>query len=179
MINKYISKPYINNSSDILSFLNDNNFQNILSKLNKNKIIKVSSKLIHKQEYINQLEQFIFNLDNYISYIKQSIHINPLELRYIINLTLYNKYNKCLYMDLYYYDNVDIYIKNFKKMFMHNYLKNIKLISKYTSVKKRNFNELVEIINTNKKRTYCYFENINNNNMNFYLSIIESLEQIN
>ena len=179
MINKYINKDYINNLSDIKAFINDKEFLIIINKLNNKKYIKVTSNLIHKSNKIIQIEQFIFNLDNYITYIKQLIHINPIELRYILKLTLYNKYNKILYSDLYYYDNVELYQIIFKNMFMCNYLNNIKLIKKYIKIKKRSFNELINIINEHKKRTYCYFENITNNNMNFYLPIIESIEESN
>lgn len=179
MINKYINKEYINNYSDIKSFINDEEFSIILNKLNTKKYIKVTSNLIHKTNKINQIEQFIFNLDNYITYIKQLVHINPIELRYILKLTLYNKYNKILYSDLYYYDYVELYQVKFENMFMHNYLNNIKFIKKFIKIKKRNFNELINIINKHKKRTYCYFENITNNNMNFYLPIIESIEESN
>ena len=73
MIDKYIYKKYINNSSDIKSFENDLEFKNIIKILNENKHIKVTSNLIHKENQINQIEQFIFNLDNYITYIKQKI----------------------------------------------------------------------------------------------------------
>ncbi len=179
MINKYINKNYINNSSDIKAYIKDKELQKIVTKLNKNKYIKVTSNLIHKEKQINEIEQFIFNLDNYITYIKQLIHINPLELRYILNLTLYNKYNKILYSDLYYYNNNEIYIKEFKKMFMYKYIQNINKLSKYNNIKKRNFDELIKIINKHKKRTYCYFENITNNNMNFYTTIIKELENSN
>lgn len=175
MINKYLNKTYINNYSDIICFSKDNKFQKILSNLNENKTIKVTSNLIHKESEINQIEQFIFNLDNYITYLKQLIHITPLELRYIINLTIYNKHNKILYSDLYYYSNIDKYNSEFKKMFMFNYNKNRKKLN----LPKRNFNELIKLINKHKKRTYCYFENITNNNMILYTSIIEEIEMIN
>ena len=79
MINKYINKDYINNSSDIKSFLNDEKFLKLLNKTNNKKYVKVTSNLIHKANKISQTEQFIFNLDNYITYIKQLIHINPIE----------------------------------------------------------------------------------------------------
>lgn len=179
MINKYINKDYINNSSDIKAFINDEEFKEIIKKLDNKKYIKVTSKLIHKKSKINQIEQFIFNLDNYISYIKQLIHINPIELRYILKLTLNNKHNKILYSDLYYYDYIELYQIKFENMFMYNYINNIKLLKKYIKINKRKFNELILTINTHKKRTYCYFENINNNNMNFYLPIIESIENTN
>ena len=179
MINKYLNLNYINNSSDIKALVNEKYIKDIINKLDKNKYIYVTSHLIHKKKKINQIEQFMFNLDNYITYIKQLVHISPLELRYIINLTLNNKYIKLFYSSLYYYDNVDEYIKIFKKIFMFNYIKNLKIISNYIHIKKRNFNEFINFINSHKKRTYCYFENITINNMNFYISIIEELENSN
>ena len=63
-------------------------------------------------------------------------------------------------------------------MFMFEYKKNILFLKNYISIKERSFDEFISFIN-NKKRSYCYFEKINISNMNFYLSIIESLEEIN
>ena len=170
MINKYINKEYINNASDIKSYSKDKEFINIINKLDHNKYIYVTSNLIHKEKRINQIEQFIFNLDNYITFIKQNIFINQIELKYIINLTIYNKNNKILYSNLYYYDNIDLYIKEFKKIFMYNYINNTKKLK----IKTKDFYELCNILNTNKKRAYCYFEKINNNNILYYKTIINS-----
>lgn len=170
MINKYIEKIYINNMSDIKIYSKDKEFKKIISKLDQEKHIKVTSNLIHKEKEINQIEQFIFNLDNYITFIKQNIFINQTELKYIISLTIYNKYNKILYSDLYYYDNVDLYIKEFKKMFMHNYIRNAKILNKEI----KNFKELCTMINNNKKRIYCYFDEINNNNILLYKTLFNN-----
>lgn len=164
MIKKYIYKNYINNSSDIYSFSKDNEFVQLINNLNKKHYIKVTSNLIHKTDEINQIEQFIFNLDNYITYIKQNIFINQIELKYIINQTIYNKYNKILYSDIYYYDNIDLYINNFKKMFMYNYINN----SKTLNIKPKNFINFCNTINNHKKRVYCYFELINNNDKHLF-----------
>lgn len=164
MINKYIYKKYINNSSDIYSFSKDKEFKELINHLNKNHYIKVTSNLIHKNKKINQIEQFIFNLDNYITYIKQNVFINQIELKYIINQTIYNKYNKILYSDIYYYDNINLYIDAFKKMFINNYIYN----SKFLNIKPQNFYDLCNTINKHKKRVYCYFELINNNNKHLY-----------
>ena len=170
-INDY---KYLNNISDILSFFEDKTFLDFYNSINDDNI-KVTSNLIHNKKYISRKEQFIFNLDNYISFIKNNIFINPLELRYIISLTLNNKYNKILYSDTYYYDDTDTYIREFINMFMFNYNKNISFLKKYINIKKLNFEELSNFINKHKKRTYCLFETINQNNMNFYIPIINSL----
>ncbi len=177
MIKKYINKKYINNLSEIISYSKDKEFNDIISNLNNNIYIEVTSHLIHKEKYIDQIEQFIFNLDNYITFIKQNIHINPLELKYIINLTLYNHKNIFLYSNIYYYSNIDYYIKKFKDLFSYKYNINYNIISKYIKIKKKDFNELVFTIN-NKKRTFAYFETISKSNISFYLSIYKSLEDI-
>lgn len=171
MIEKYLSKKYINNYSEIMSFSNDDAFIEILNSLNENIYIDVSSNLIHKDCKINQIEQFIFNMDNYITYIKGNIFINNFELRYIINLTLYNKYSKVLYSDKYYYNNINYYTGNFKKMFMHQYLLNCKKLN----IKPMSFNTLISFMNSNKKRINCLFEKITNDNLFFYSTIINNL----
>ena len=177
-LNKYLNKKYINNYSEIKSYSNDKEFIDLTSNINEKLYITVTSNLIHKTNKINQIEQFIFNLDNYITYIKQFIHINPLQLKYLINLTIYNKYNKILYSNLYYYNNIEKYHKEFEKMFVYNYNINRKKLYKELKIKKRNFIELVNYINSHKKRTHYYFENISNNNMFFYIQIIQYLEEI-
>lgn len=170
MINKYINKKYINNMSDIKSYTQDKEFKKIISKLDHTKYIKVTSNLIHKNKKINQIEQFIFNLDNYITFIKQNIFINQTELKYIISLTIYNKYNKILYSNLYYYNNVELYTKEFKKMFMYNYIRNAKNLNEEI----KSFEELCTIINNNKKRIYCYFDKINDNNIFLYKTLFNN-----
>lgn len=164
-INDILSKNYINNASDIKKILDDINLLNIKTKYKK---VYVTSHLIHSEKYISVNEQIIFNLDNYITYIKSLIYINPLELRYIINLTLNNKHNKILYSDKYYYNNVDYYIKRFNKMFMYNYLLNMKKINMIPL----KFNDLINEINNKKNRAYALFENINDSNLNYYKTII-------
>lgn len=169
---------YLNNLSDIIALSSDNKFKALLKRINKSHNITVTSHLIHKKKKISSTEQFFFNLDNYISFLKRHLYINQFEIRIIINLTIYNEYNNILFDNEYYYSNIQKYENSFIKMFMYNYNKNIIIINKYISIKKRKFNELINIIN-NKKRSYSYFEKINSKNMNFYITIYKYLEDIN
>ena len=175
MINEYLNKQYINNESDIKELFNNKKFVDLFNSINDENIT-FKSNLIHKNNTISLKELFIFNIDNYITFIKQFIFINPLELRYIISLTL-NKNVKKLLISKYYYDNIDYYNDLYKKIFMSNYLENVSKLSKYINIKTRNFDELVKLIN-NKKRVYSYFEPINNKNINFICEIIKSIEDI-
>ena len=174
-ITKY---TYLNNLSEIICLSKIDKFNNLVNRID-NKKINVTSHLIHKDDTITHYEQFFFNLDNYISFIKNNLFINPNEIKIIIDLTIYNKYNKILYSTDYYYNNVKKYEKEFINMFMHNYKKNISFLKKYINIKEKSFEELINNINMHKKRTHFYFENINNKNMNFYIPIICDLEDIN
>lgn len=177
MINKIINKSYINNASDILELFQDVIFINVFNSIN-DEIIYINSSLIHRDNKISLKELFIFNIDMYITYIKNFINIDSLQLRYIIMLTLHNKNIKLLVSNKYYYDYIDYYNNLFTRIFMYNYKKNIKLLSKFINIEEKNFNELVFLINKHKKRVYSYFENINNKNINFYIPIISNIENI-
>lgn len=168
-----ILKDYINNSSDIINFLNDKLLDDIISNID-NSIITVTSHLIHKENTITHKEQFIFNLDNYISFIKEHIHISELKIRYILSETLNNRYNKILLSNKYYYSNVELYQKEFINMFMYKYNKNIAYLSKYIKLDQLDFNSLCNLINTNKK-AHIYFEDITSNNVHYYINLIRSI----
>lgn len=167
-----LTKEYLNNISDLLILYEDDKFKQMLKQIN-NINIPINSHLIHKEPTISHQDNLIFNVDNYISFVKNSIKLNPQEIRYIISLTLYEN-NNCLFKEKYYYDDIDYYNKQFIKMLMYKYNNNYKILSKFIKIKKRNFEDLIKIIN--KKRSYAYFENINYDNIIFYKSIIESLE---
>ena len=162
-MNDLFNHEYLNNISDLVVLSKSNEFKGLLSKVTNETTI-VRNHLIHKQDSLNNKEQFIFNLDLYISFLKEHIFINPQEIRYITELTIYNKYNKILFSNEYYYDNPLLYIRNFKKMFMYNYKNNVKKLS----IKEKTFEELVNHINTHKKRSYIFFEKINKNNMTLF-----------
>ena len=82
-----------------------------------------------KKININQL--IITNLDNYLSYVKSILLIDQQQIRYIISLTINNKYNKILKSNKYFSDNITYYNNNFNKMLFFNYNKNYCLLKKY------------------------------------------------
>lgn len=171
--NEYLLKPYINNASDINAFLQDHLLDNLFIKP-KYKEIRVKSHLVHQEDHINIYEQIIFNIDNYITFIKSYLKINELEIRYILSLTLYNNDLNIFSSDKYYYDDIEYYNNEFINIFMNKYLKNIKLLKKYINIKKINFKELCKFINTNKK-AHIFFEPIEENNVQYYINLIRSI----
>ncbi len=169
-ISKILLNKFIINSSDILELTSNDEFKNKLDNLNINEIINIKSKLIHKKD-ISLLEVIIFNIDNYISYLKNILEINQLQIRYIAYLTMYE--NNYLFDKLYYYDNIEYYNNIFKEIFYQKYKNNYKILSKFKNIPMYSYKELISKINKNKNRAYAYFENINQNNALYYLNIYE------
>lgn len=174
-ISKILLNKFIINSSDILELTSNDEFKNKLDNLNINEIINIKSKLIHKKD-ISLLEVIIFNIDNYISYLKNILEINQLQIRYIAYLTMYE--NNYLFDKLYYYDNIEYYNNIFKEIFYQKYKNNYKTLSKFKNIPMYSYKELISKINKNKNRAYAYFENINQNNALYYLNIYEYNDSI-
>lgn len=174
-ISKILLNKFIINSSDILELTSNDEFKNKLDNLNINEIINIKSKLIHKKD-ISLLEVIIFNIDNYISYLKNILEINQLQIRYIAYLTMYE--NNYLFDKLYYYDNIEYYNNIFKEIFYQKYKNNYKILSKFKNIPVYSYKELISKINKNKNRAYAYFENINQNNALYYLNIYEYNDSI-
>lgn len=173
MINEILLNDYLNNSSDILSLSKDERFNKIIDSIDKNTTVPVKSKLIHKND-ITYLEQILFNLDMYISFLKNNLNLNQQEIRYIVDLTIFND-NDILLDKEYYYDNKDKYIEGFKKMLMSKYLDNYNILKKHINIKKMNFYELITKLNKIKNKAHFYFEDINKN-LPYYINIIDYLE---
>ena len=148
-MNELINYDYINNISDIISFLKEKEIYDIFINLGKSNI-SIKNNLVHKNNNISYEELFIFNLDNYISFIKRNLNIDDLKIRYILLLTLKNKYNIILQDKHYYYNNIDYFHKSFIKMFMYKYYQNYKFIKKFINLKKYTFDELINLLNTKK-----------------------------
>lgn len=174
-ISKILLNKFIINSSDILELTSNDEFKNKLDNLNINEIINIKSKLIHKKD-ISLLEVIIFNIDNYISYLKNILEINQLQIRYIAYLTMYE--NNYLFDKLYYYDNIEYYNNIFKEIFYQKYKNNYEILSKFKNIPMYSYKELISKINKNKNRAYAYFENINQNNALYYLNIYEYNDSI-
>ena len=101
-VNKILLNEYIINSSDLLEITNSSEFLNMIKDVDINKEIIVKSKLIHKNN-ISLLESILFGIDNYLSFLKNILNVNQLEIRYIAMLTIFN--DNYLFSDKYYYDN--------------------------------------------------------------------------
>lgn len=172
-IEKYIYNENNNNISDLISLYKDGFLDKLLIKKSYN--IKIKAILIKNCKEVDINYQIISNLDKYISYVKNTLLIDQLLIRYIVSLTINNKYNRILKSNKYFPDNSNIYNQNFEKMLFLNYKKNYSLLKKY-NIKFHDNNELIDIINRHKKKAFVYFEIINKQNLNFYFNIIDYIE---
>lgn len=172
-IEKYIYNENNNNISDLISLYNDGFLDKLLIKKSYN--IKIKAILIKNCKEVDINCQIISNLDKYISYVKNTLLIDQLLIRYIVSLTIDNKYNRILKSNKYFPDNSNIYKQNFEKMLFLNYKKNYSLLKKY-NIKFHDNNELIDIINRHKKKAFVYFEIINKQNLKFYFNIIDYIE---
>lgn len=172
-IEKYIYNENNNNISDLISLYKDGFLDKLLIKKSYN--IKIKAILIKNCKEVDINYQIISNLDKYISYVKNTLLIDQLLIRYIVSLTIDNKYNRILKSNKYFPDNSNIYKQNFEKMLFLNYKKNYSLLKKY-NIKFHDNNELIDIINRNKKKAFVYFEIINKQNLKFYFNIIDYIE---
>ncbi len=173
IIENYIYNENINNISDILVLYKDGFLNNLL--VEEDFDIKINSLLERNSNKVNINQQIITNLDNYISYVKSLLLIDQLLIRYIVSITINNKYNKIFLSNKYYPDYIDFYNKHFNKILFLNYNKNFLILKKYNFPYHTN-KELINIINTHKKKAYVYFETINKQNLNLYLNIIDYIE---
>ena len=169
-VNKILLNEYIINSSDLLEITNSSEFLNMIKNVDINKEIIVKSKLIHKNN-ISLLESILFGIDNYLSFLKNILNVNQLEIRYIAMLTIFN--DNYLFSDKYYYDNIEYFNNIYKDIIMNKYIKNAKYLSKYKNINIYTYEQLINKINQNKNRAYIYFEDINQNNALYYLNIYE------
>lgn len=136
----------------------------IFLKMKNNSYIEEYFKDIKFKKYYDENNKdALNNINDYIKFIKGKITLNKTELKYIIYLTLTNRYATKLCKE----NNEKLFID----IFMHNYNININKINKIHNIKKLDFNSLINKINSNKKRTYILFENINNINIFFYLEL--------
>ena len=172
-IEKYIYNDDNNNISDLITLYKDGYLKKIIETNPYN--IKISSTLDKNSKEIDINYQIISNLDNYISYVKSILLIDQQLIRYIISITIDNKFNKIFKSNKYFPDNINYYQDNFNKMLFFNYNKNYKILKNF-NIKYHKSSELISIINQNKKKAFVYFEIINKQNLNLYLNIIEYIE---
>ena len=81
--------------------------------------------MLYGRDYLTFEENFVALLDKYVGYVRNTYTIKHNELVIILEETLKNMYNRSLYIKSDYHDSVDIFLQEFKRMFLANLVYNI------------------------------------------------------
>lgn len=121
---------YYGCSGEVYKLLSLKILHKLVKKIEKGKI-QLKSKLLYGRDYITYEENFISLLDKYIGYIRDTYTIRHNELIIIIEESLKNIHNSCLYIKTDFHDGYEFYVNDFKKLFLANPVYNIRFYSKY------------------------------------------------
>ena len=121
---------YYGCSGEVYKLLSLKILHKLVKKIEKGKI-QLKSKLLYGRDYITYEENFISLLDKYIGYIRDTYTIRHNELIIIIEESLKNIHNSCLYIKTDFHDDYEFYVNDFKKLFLANPVYNIRFYSKY------------------------------------------------
>lgn len=150
--------------------------------------IKLKSTLLYDRDIITLEENFISILDKYIGYVRNNYLINYNEIILILEQTLKNQYNSCLYYEKDYHESYDYLYPEFKKMFLENLYVNTLFYGLLDKNKNYNFLQKAHNFLNNKdlrdekdlKDIEEYFiKVINHRKDNLYYSFIPYQEVIN
>lgn len=163
-------------SGEVYKLLSLEILHKLVKKIKRGKI-KLDSKLLYGKNKITLEENFISILDKYIGYVRDTYTINHNELIIILEQTLKNNYNTDLFVSTDFHKNPELFLNNFKRLFLANLVYNthfyaISDINKvYNSLQRankfleqKNINDSKDIIDLEK----FYIDIINNRKNNLY-----------
>lgn len=115
------------NCGEIYKLLSNKELHHLVKKIKKGSI-KLKSNLVYGKMEITKEEKFLENLDHYITYVKNTYHIDCIEQLLLLEMGLDNKYaEKCLLSlkDFHDEENYNEYFNYFRRMFLFNIFNNI------------------------------------------------------
>lgn len=186
-------------SGEIYKLLNKEFMKELIKKINKDSVDFVTL-VNNKKRNLTYQENFLLILDKYIGYVRDNYNIKHYELIFVLEETLKNKYNRCLFFNINIYSDYKYFIAEFRKMFLYNIFNNTKLFYKisngklvgikraYKYLKNKSLDNLtdlnyienffIEIINNRRDNIfYCFKDStsIKKDNFNFYINALEWL----
>ncbi len=141
--------------------------------------------MLYGRDYLTFEENFVALLDKYVGYVRNTYTIKHNELVIILEETLKNMYNRSLYIKSDYHDSVDIFLQEFKRMFLANLVYNTRYYAKKDIEKRYNAIQKVNVflegkqLNDEKdldKIEKFYIGIINNRKDNLYNAFIPHKE---
>lgn len=117
-------------SGEIYKLLNLKILHKLVKKIERGKI-QLKSKMLYGRNYITYEENFISLLDKYIGYVRDTYTINHNELIMVLEESLKNIHNECLFIKTDFHDGYEFFLNDFKKLFLANPVYNIRFFAKY------------------------------------------------
>ena len=171
-------------SGEVYKLLSLNTLHELAKRIKKGSI-KLNSDLLYDKDEITYEENFISILDKYVGYIRETYTINHNELVIIVEETLKNIYNRCLFIQYDFHSSYEIFLKAFKRMFLANLVYNTRYYAKkdvnkeYLGIQKTNIFLDGKKLNDDedlKKIEEFYINVINNRKSNLYNAFIPHSE---
>ena len=113
----------------ILDLLSNDKLDELINKLKEEKI-KITHPTIFEKKYLTSYEQFLYVLDNFITYMIRVF--NNVEIVYTMLPSLIKENNDILFSKYYFYTsyNTKKYLKGYNKMISYNFYNNCLILEK-------------------------------------------------
>lgn len=133
----------------ILDLLYNDNLYDLIIKLKEEKI-RITNPTIIEKKYLTSYEQFLYVLDNFITYMIKIF--NSVEIAHTIIPRIIKENNEILFSRYYFYTsyNTRKYIKGFNKMIVNNFYNNCLILKDELSPYYDTLNIKLEKLNINK-----------------------------
>lgn len=151
----------IENKILIIKLLENGDIDNLISKINNNRITKLINFKVFEKKFLNGIEQFVVNLDCFISYYSEKLLIGE-SIRYVLaSVFLKSKFSCILLSNKLLNDggvNQKNYYLNFQKMIAEQFLDNLLIMKPYIYEYLKNTNIRLEKLDYSDKSYNLAFE---------------------
>lgn len=181
-LKKECLKDIYTNKTELYNLINNKYVKKLINQLDESQT-KITSTLVHKKDYLEHYELFLYNLDYFISYFKTKFIIRNVEFEYILSIIFKSQYANVFLEKKFIHDNEDFdyFIIEFQKLITDYFIKNLtffqycfddlftkeKITANNLNIDTKNnldkyFNLLKNIINCNRDNIYFMFEDPTN-----------------
>ena len=151
----------IENKILIIKLLENGDLDNLISKINNNRITKLINFKVFEKKFLNGIEQFVVNLDCFISYYSEKLLIGE-SIRYVLaSVFLKSKFSCILLSNKLLNDggvNQKKYYLNFQKMIAEQFLDNLLIMKPYIYEYLKNTNIRLEKLDYSDESYNLAFE---------------------
>lgn len=157
-----VNELSLTNKVEIKSLLDDGELNPFLESIKTGKV-QVICRQVYKKRYLDEVEQFIVNLDHFIYYVnKKFFFLEHAYIIYIIKIILKSPYMKILLNKKFIHADSESYIfymSEFDKALVDQFYKNLKIMRVYCFSELSKFNINIDSINlTNKNDCKMLYE---------------------